>query len=157
MAPGKIVEIDEAKFGKRKYNCGRYRDGRCVIGGIERGIKKIFMEVVTARDAAILFPLIQRNVTAGSIIQTGEWATYVRLPTLEYVHQTVNHSTNFVDPTSGAFTWTIESSWAHVTSKYKRMHGTSKELFPTYLLNAFGGKSMDEAMFISSNTSTNNV
>ena len=100
--PGKIVEIDEAKFGKRKYTRGRYIDGRWVIGGIERGTKKMFMDVVAARDAATLLPLIQRNVAAGSIIQTDEWASYVRLPTLGYIHQTVNHSTNFVDPASGA-------------------------------------------------------
>ena len=35
-------------------------------GGIERGTKKMFMEVVAARNAATLLPLIQRNVAAGS-------------------------------------------------------------------------------------------
>jgi hypothetical protein len=33
---GKIVEIDEAKIGKRKYNRGRYLEGQWVFGGIER-------------------------------------------------------------------------------------------------------------------------
>ena len=72
--PGKIVEIDEAKFGKRKYNRGRYRDGRWVIGGHVTWNKE---NVVAARDAATILPLIQRNVAAGSIIQTDEWASYV--------------------------------------------------------------------------------
>ena len=31
--PRKIVEIDEAKFGKRKYSRGRLVDGSWVIGG----------------------------------------------------------------------------------------------------------------------------
>ena len=34
--PGFIVEIDEAKFGKWKYNRGRVVDGNWVLGGIYR-------------------------------------------------------------------------------------------------------------------------
>lgn len=37
--PGIIVEIDEAKFGKRKYNRGRIISREWVFGGIERGTK----------------------------------------------------------------------------------------------------------------------
>ena len=46
--PGKVVEIDESKFGKRKYNRGRVVDGHWVFGGIERGSKSAFMVVVPA-------------------------------------------------------------------------------------------------------------
>lgn len=35
--PGCIVEIDEAKIGKRKYNRGRLVDGHWILGMIERG------------------------------------------------------------------------------------------------------------------------
>ena len=34
--PGKVVEIDEAKFGKRKYSRGRMVEGTWILGGIER-------------------------------------------------------------------------------------------------------------------------
>ena len=33
---GVIVEIDEVKFGKRKYHRGRLVEGHWVLGGIER-------------------------------------------------------------------------------------------------------------------------
>jgi hypothetical protein len=35
--PGSVVEIDEAKFGRRKFNRGRIVEGQWVFGGIERG------------------------------------------------------------------------------------------------------------------------
>jgi len=34
--PGKVVEIDESKFGKRKFNKSRHVDGVWVFRGIER-------------------------------------------------------------------------------------------------------------------------
>ena len=41
--PGKTVEIDESKFGKRKYHRGRRVDGVWVFGGIERESKRSFL------------------------------------------------------------------------------------------------------------------
>ena len=38
---GKIVEIDESKFGKRKFHRGRRVDGVWVFGGVERGDKYV--------------------------------------------------------------------------------------------------------------------
>jgi hypothetical protein len=38
--PGKIVEIDESAFGKRKYHRGSRRNTYWVFGGVERGSKQ---------------------------------------------------------------------------------------------------------------------
>ena len=44
--PGMIVEIDEAKFGRRKYHRGCLVDGHWVLGGVERGTDNVFLSVV---------------------------------------------------------------------------------------------------------------
>lgn len=46
---GKIVEIDESKFGKRKYHRGHHVEGQWVFGGYERGSGKVFMVAVEHR------------------------------------------------------------------------------------------------------------
>uniref|UniRef100_A0A8D8W236 Transposase n=1 Tax=Cacopsylla melanoneura TaxID=428564 RepID=A0A8D8W236_9HEMI len=46
---GVIVEIDEGKFGRRKYNVGRVIDGQWIFGGIERNPKKFFLVPVPVR------------------------------------------------------------------------------------------------------------
>ena len=37
--PGKVVETDESKFGKKKFHKGRRVDGVWVFGGIQRDTK----------------------------------------------------------------------------------------------------------------------
>jgi len=53
--PGKIVEIDEAKIGHRKYNRGRWIDGFWVFGGFERGTRLTFLVPVPSRDSDVNF------------------------------------------------------------------------------------------------------
>ena len=43
---GKIVEIDESKFGKRKYNRGRRVEGQWVFEDVERGSNNVFLTCV---------------------------------------------------------------------------------------------------------------
>ena len=113
--PGTVVEIDEAKFGKQKYHRGRVVQGSWVLGGIERGSTSCFMKVLpnNKRNALTLLPIIQRHVAPGTTIITDCWKAYRGLPTLGYVHHTVNHSRNFVDPVTGAHTNGVEGSWTH--------------------------------------------
>ena len=73
--PGHAVEVDEAKFGRRKYNRGRYIESHWVLGGIDRDRKQVFMVVVDRGDAATLIPIIQQYVRPGTLI-TDEWRAY---------------------------------------------------------------------------------
>ena len=64
---------------------------------------KIFFTVVPARDAATLVPIITQYVLPGTKIHTDEWRSYARLNASGFIHKTVYHSVNFVDPASGAY------------------------------------------------------
>lgn len=117
-----VVEVDECKVGKRKYNRGRFKEGSWILGLIEantgddaakRRGGKLRLELCPGnkRDANTLLPLIAKHVKPGTIVVTDLWKAYNNLPEYEYEHFTVNHSRHFVDPASGANTQTIESTW----------------------------------------------
>ena len=92
--PGVIVEIDEAKFGKRKYHRGNYRAGMWVLGGVDRNTNQCFLISCpnNRRGAEVLLPLIERWVLPGSIVYTDEWGGYNQLTARGYTHDTVNHT-----------------------------------------------------------------
>ena len=108
---GLTVEIDESKFGKRKYNRGRKVKGQWVIGGICNETNDVFLVSVDKRDRETLIPIIVANVEQGSIISTDCWGAYNDLSQYGYIHETVNHSKYFVDPSTGTNTQKIENLW----------------------------------------------
>lgn len=111
--PGKTVEIDESKFGKRKYHRGRRVDGTWVFGGVERDTGRIFMVPVKKRSANYLVPIIQHFILPGTTIVSDCWKAYGGLSSMGFDHLTVNHSISFKDPVTGEHTNTIEGSWRH--------------------------------------------
>lgn len=131
--PGKVVEIDESKFGKRKYHKGRRKDGVWVFGGIERDSKNCFLTTVEDRSADTLIPIIKGNVLPSTTIISDCWKSYSRLSEEGYTHQTVNHSKEFVNKETGAHTNTIESTWRAVKTSLPK-HGTVKSLYDTYFV-----------------------
>ena len=113
--PGVIVEIDESKFGKRKYNRGRRVEGKWVVGGIEsKGHGDgMFFVTVNRRNRKTLHKVIKEHVRPGTIIRTDMWRGYLGLediPGKNYRHETVNHSEAFVTA-AGVHTQRIESMW----------------------------------------------
>lgn len=130
---GKHVEIDESKFGKRKYHRGKKVDGVWVFGGIERESKKCFFEVVEDRSAATLIPIIKKYIKPGTIILSDCWKAYSSLTSEGYGHLTVNHSIEFKNKETGACTNLIESTWHAVKNSLPRS-GTQKSLYDSYLI-----------------------
>lgn len=128
--PGKIIEIDESKFGKRKYHKGHHVEGQWVFGGIERGSGKCFLVPVEKRDRKTLIPIIEAWIEKGSIIMSDYWRAYDVLGEIGYEHLKVNHSIEFKNSKNGACTNAIEATW----NAAKRSFSTSSRR-----KNAFAG------------------
>jgi transposase-like protein len=127
-----VVEIDESKFGKRKYSRGHHVDGVWVLGMIERtGQKRIRLYTLDNRSRETLDNIINENVSSESTIFTDMWKGYNGLKFKS--HKKVNHSKNFKDPQTGVHTNRIEGSWFGV-----KMHipprGRTKDKIKMYLV-----------------------
>jgi len=129
--PGKTVEIDESKFGKR-YNKGKRIEGVWVFGGIERDTTpvKCFSETVEDRSAATLIPVIKKWIEPGTTILSDCWKKYSSLEAEGYIHETINHSIEFVRG-NGIHTNNIRSRWCAL-KKSLPQHGTNKKLFKSH-------------------------
>ena len=94
-----------------------------------------YMELVPDHRAARLLPLIQAHVAPGTIIHSDEWSAYRRVGSLPNVsaHETINHSIEFVDSTTGVHTQNIESYWNRSKVKLKCMRGCHASELPSYL------------------------
>ena len=130
--PGKTVEIDESKFGRRKYNVGRVVEGQWVFGGICRETRESFMVPVPDRTGDTLLAIIRENIEPGITIISDCWRAYDCLESEGYKHLKVNHSLNFVDPDTGAHTNTIERRWRDVKNLVPK-YGRRKAHFVGYL------------------------
>ncbi|GFW35100.1 DDE_Tnp_IS1595 domain-containing protein [Trichonephila clavipes] len=117
---GKVVEVDESKFGERKFHKGHHVEGQWVFGGVERDSGKLFLVAVHDRTQRTLMEIIMEWIEPGTKIILDCWKGYNHdvLTTEGFNHLTVNHSLNFVDPDTGAHTNTIESTWRHVKSQF---------------------------------------
>ena len=125
---GEIVEIDESKFGKRKYHRGKRVVGKWVLGGIQRSNGQLFLVECedNKRDHNTLMRAIIEHVHRGTLIITDKWKGYLHLDKHGYRHEDVNHSRGFVNPTTGAHTNGIEGSWFHAKRHMRRGQGKTR-------------------------------
>ena len=100
--PGKTVEVDETKIGKRKSQKGRLVEGQWIFGMVQR-------------DSGGM-----RYVAPGTTIISDCWGGYNKLEAEGFDHLTVNHSQNCVDPQSGAHTQKIEASCRAIKLRLSR-------------------------------------
>ena len=108
---GIVVEVDETKLGKRKYNRGHRVEGVWVFCSVERTLeRKIFVKQLENRNSATLTELILRHIHPGSIIVTDCWRGYSDLTAYDLTHITVNHSIEFKNNQTGACTNAVEGN-----------------------------------------------
>ncbi|PIO75150.1 hypothetical protein TELCIR_02810 [Teladorsagia circumcincta] len=96
----------------------------------------MFIEIVSNRDKQTLEEIILRHVLPGTTVWTDSWRGYRNLANIGYVHRTVNHSQNFVDPISGVHTQRIESAWSHIKRLIKKKNGLPGELWDDHFFEA---------------------
>ena len=82
-----------------------------VIGGIEdTPEKRLFLIIVPDRSKNTLTEVVRSHVLPGSLIFTDFWKGYNDLQKY-YNRETLNHSENCMDHTTGACTNRIEGTW----------------------------------------------
>jgi len=67
------VEIDESKFGKRKYHRGHHVEGQWVFRGIERSTNRCFLVPVEKRDKETLLQIIKDWILPNTTIISDCW------------------------------------------------------------------------------------
>ena len=129
---GKVVEVDECKFGRRRYHKGRRVDGVWIFGGIEHDTNppKCFFVTVPDCSAETLIPLIKRWIRPGTKILSDCRKSCASLQADGYIHETVSDSVTF-SPETGVHTNTMESSWLSLKKSLPK-YGTKKALYESY-------------------------
>jgi transposase-like protein len=109
----KTVEIDESKFGRRKYRRGHPVKGQWMFCGVESESGRTFLVPVPDRTADTQTNVIRACIEPGTTITSDCWAAYRDIGSLVYTHRTVKHSIAFVNLDTGVHT-TIECTWRHM-------------------------------------------
>ena len=132
---GQTVEIDERLFVRRKNNVGRITNQQWVFGGICRETKECFLYALEDGTANTLLPIIQQSIRPHTRTISDRWAAYHNIGNLglHFIHESVNHSENFVDPQTGAHTNTVEGSWNLAKKRNAKHYGTHSHMVDSYL------------------------
>lgn len=123
---GSICQIDESMFHyKTKNNLGRRTEkGRLVLGIVNTvsSPARYYVEVVPNRKKETLLKIIEKICVKGAKIHTDMWKGYSNLSE-NFVHETVNHKFNFVNPKTKVHSQHVESLWNKLKKRLKILMG----------------------------------
>ncbi|KCZ78426.1 hypothetical protein H311_00547, partial [Anncaliia algerae PRA109] len=145
--PGRVVQIDESLFVRRKNNSGRMPNINWVFGGIDCLSKECFLLPVAQRNACTLIPIIRTYIRPGSIIMSDLWKAYDTVSHYDYEHLRVNHKIQFVNHETGANTQGIENLWMNAKRRNKKECGTKSELLESYLIEFMWRQKFKDSLF----------
>jgi hypothetical protein len=74
--PNKSFEIEESKFGRRKYHRGHLAKGQWVFGGAERHSGKTFPVPLPDRSAGTLMAVVEAWIEPGTTVISDCWTAY---------------------------------------------------------------------------------
>ncbi|CAF1350933.1 unnamed protein product [Adineta ricciae] len=113
---------------------------------------------VYRRGAATLLPLIHQFILPGSTNYSDQCSAYNSIVNINngpnrYAHETVNHSINFVDPTTLVHTQTVENVWMVAKIRKKNQMGQHRSLLDSHLAEfiwrrKFGNRSFENLIRI---------
>jgi transposase-like protein len=108
-----IVEVDEAWFGKQKFG-----GQTIVVGGIERGTKRLKLRIVEDVEQDTLEGFLEDNIERSSLVVTDCGTGYNGIEWLGYASERWNHS-------KGHFAGTnhIESTWSAMKRHLRKLYG----------------------------------
>ena len=104
-----IVQIDETMLNYSAKNhvgkpASHKTDALCIVETINGRITKSFATIIPDKKASTLVPIICSKVCPGSVIHTDEHKSYKTLEKLDFVHNSVCHKYNLVNPVNGVHT-----------------------------------------------------
>jgi len=108
-----IVEVDEAFFGRQKYN-----NQKIIIGAIERNSNKIKLEEIPDREQDSLEYFLTKHVHPESMLHTDAHASYYDISWNGYGHTLHNHSKGHFKGTNR-----IENVWSVAKRQIRKMYG----------------------------------
>jgi transposase-like protein len=143
------VEIDETFIGPKPLNMhtkkrlalkiggNGYAEKTAVMGMLDRGTREVRAMVIPNVKRETLQNKILEHVGFGSTVYTDGWPGYDRTDAMRYVHETVNHATEYVR--GEVSTQAIENFWSCLKRTLK---GTYVAVEPFHL-----DRYLDEQMF----------
>ena len=109
---GETVQVDETFIGGKSNGRGQGPMGgkKHVVVGFQECGGELITRIIPTNSRDHLVPLVQSNVLPGTTVHTDQLRSYIKLGSLGYRHETVNHRYEYVSK-KGCTVNTLEGFW----------------------------------------------